>query len=341
MPRLPVRPIVSALACFLFLSDGAIRIAVASSSSQAGHWTEASLNVAGIERWYRLLLPPEPPDPAPLVLLLHGGTQSMRKIFGEKAGGTAEWENLAREEKFVLLVPNATNSRTGDGKGDRQNWNDIRGPEVRGAPSVDDVRFLKALLDEIESHYRIDKARVYVTGASNGGMMTFRLLIEVPERFAAGAAFIANLPVESGLLKTPSSPTPLMIANATKDPLIQWEGGELGRGRGLLRATEETVSWWLEANRAEPENPQTGLLPDRDPDDGCRIRMASYPARDGGAPVLFYTMEGGGHAMPSMTHEIPNNFITRRLIGNICRDAEGARLAWEFLRKYRRSPASP
>merc|ERR1719461_1153480 len=40
---------------------------------------------------------------------------------------------------------------------------------------VDDVGFIDTLLDELEATYCIDRSRIYVTGYSNGGMMTQRL----------------------------------------------------------------------------------------------------------------------------------------------------------------------
>lgn len=88
---------------------------------QAGEWRESSLKVNGVERWYRFYAPPAPPKKSPVVLLLHGGTGSMRTIFDEAHGGTREWPALAERERFMLVVPNGTNGQTGNARGDRQN----------------------------------------------------------------------------------------------------------------------------------------------------------------------------------------------------------------------------
>ena len=199
---------------------------------------------------------------------------------------------------------------------------------------MDDVAFLKNLLDRIGRDYSIDRARIYVTGASNGGMMTYRLLMEAPQRFAAGVAFIANLPVAGPVIRKPAWPTPLMIANGTKDPVIKWDGGEILKGHGFVRSAEATVAWWVDANHARRENPVSAYLPDTDPTDPCRVLRTTYPARENGAPVVFYALEGAGHTMPSRKHEIPDAFPTRP----VCRDVEGARLAWDFMKVHRRSP---
>lgn len=300
------------------------------------NWREDSIVTGETTRWYRIYVPESLPAQAPLVLLLHGRTQSMRRVFAFPTSGTREWVDLADEESFLLVVPNGTNGTGGDTRGDRQKWNDVRGLDSTMKSRADDVGFLNDLLDRIEKDYSIDASRVYVTGASNGGMMTFRLLIETPERFAAGAAFIASLPETSPLIRQPAAPTPLMIANGTKDPLIKWDGGENLIGRSVMRPVEETVAWWVRANHAVATNPVNEALPDSDSSDGCRVRRTTYPAGREGAPVVFYTFDGGGHAMPSRKHQIRGNFLIRRLIGPVCRDVEGARLAWDFMKGHRR-----
>ena len=74
------------------------------------------------------------------------------------------------------------------------------------------------------------------------------------------------------------------------------------------------------------------MLPDTDPADGCRIQLEVHDAGPGGAPVWFYSAVGGGHAMPSIRHELADSALVRRFIGPVCRDAEGAEIAWQFFR---------
>ncbi len=295
------------------------------------NWRESSLRFGQLTRWFRVYLPTSLAEKAPVVLLLHGGRQSMRRLFSSGAVATKEWADLAEAERFLLGVPNGTGA-TGDTRGDRQSWNDGRIVDSPVEPEVDDVGFIKSLLDRIDQAYSIDGSRTYVTGASNGGMMTFRLLMEAPDRFAAGAAFIANLPEAGPAIRKPALPTPLMIANGTKDPVVKWDGGEILKGHGFVRSAEATVAWWVDANHARAENPGIEYLPDTDPTDPCRVLRTTYPARENGAPVVFYALEGGGHVMPSTKHEIPDDFPTRP----VCRDVDGARLAWDFMKNHRR-----
>lgn len=260
----------------------------------------------------------------------------MRRIFSRYAGGYQAWLDVAEGEKVLLLVPNGINPENGDPKGDYQNWNDLRPTSSDRDSQADDVGFINTLLDWVEENCSVDPKRIYVTGASNGGMMTFRLLIETPERFAAGAAFIATLPEDTTLLMQPSEPTPLVIANGTEDPVVKWAGGRV-RGRSLrTMSSEATVAWWVEANRADGTASSTAPLPDADPNNGCLIHKTVYPASGNGAPVVFYRIEGGGHTIPSIKYEIPMATLLDRVLGPMCRDAEGAQLAWQFMKDKRR-----
>jgi len=152
-------------------------------------WQEASLEFDGITRWYRIYTPDPLPEKPALVLYLHGGTLSMRSLFSPLVDGTDRWFSIAEDERLVLLVPNGVSAKNGDTYGDDQNWNDLRPDTADGQTTVDDVGFLMALLDKVSVDLPIDENRIYVTGASNGGMMTYRLLIDTPDRFTAGAAF--------------------------------------------------------------------------------------------------------------------------------------------------------
>lgn len=312
-----------------FLAVCAALVFLCSPTARAQGWQESSITVNGVERWYRVYVPDGLPRHAPLLLSLHGGGGSMHSIDRSATHG---WVQLADQRKFLLVVPNGTHGSSGDAHGRRQNWNDLCSNSGESQSRADDVGFVRALLDRIEADHASDPRRVYVTGNSNGGLMTYRLLLELPERFAAAAAFIANLPVESTRLRPPARPVPLMIWSGTEDRLMKFNGGEIPGGRGRMRSALETVAWWVQANRADSSMPRTVALPDVDPNDGCRIQGARYPALADGAPVLFYRAEGGGHTMPTRSETSSEGGpIYKLLVGPTCRDVEGAEIAWEFM----------
>ena len=303
----------------------------------ASGWHESHILHSGLPRYYRYYLPKNiKPHPA-LVLVLHGGTQSMRKIFSKRAGGTQQWQALADENGFMLLAPNGVNVKTGDTKGDRQNWNDCRLGEAgdNSASQADDVGFIAKLLELSQQQFGVDASRIYVTGASNGGMMSLRLLTEMGNRFAAAAVFIANQPQQTDCAE-PRFATPLMLVNGTDDPLIKWKGGRIrGKGPALL-STPQTLDYWLRVNHADKQLAVETALADVNTDDNGRIFKTVYPAAENGQPLWFYRVQGGGHTMPSIKHRAP--FIARWLVGNQNRDVEAADEAWRFMRQFRRQP---
>lgn len=267
---------------------------------------------------------------APAVLLLHGGGGSMRKNFLFPT--TARWLSLADEHGFLLVSPNGVNAATGDAAGDQQSWNGLRPGRDGRRSRADDVAFIDEMMAWSVDHYRLDPARLYATGASNGGEMVFRILIERPGLLAAGVANIASLPEIE--VPRPKSGTPIMMMNGTADPLMPWNGGPVQGIAEPVRSIPATVDFWIEVNNADRSAEMTDDLPDTDPEDGCRIRLSAYPPMGGGPPVVvFYTMEGGGHATP-FPREAPMPDEIRARLGPTCRDVDGSALAWEFMAQH-------
>jgi polyhydroxybutyrate depolymerase len=295
---------------------------------------EKSITVDGVERWFLVQPAPDASKPAAVLVVLHGGSQSMRRIFAANAGGTRGWPELARRQNALLLVPNGMNGKSGDARGDEQNWNDLR-RGIRNDSEADDEGFILKLLDWAKANHNTNQKRVYVTGASNGGIMTFRLLMEVPHRFSAGAAFVAALPDDGEGFVLPTKPSPLMIANGTEDPLIQWKGGQIAGGRGRTRSIIDTRLWWLKANRASLEAAEVIDVPNALPDDKCKIQTRYHKAEKGGADVVTVEMQGGGHNLPSAKFPLPDTWFIRNYIGPVCKDVEGVDLIWSFLSKYK------
>jgi polyhydroxybutyrate depolymerase len=305
---------------------------VAVQAQQKGAWQEGTLAHGNLTRHFRYYAPANLPANAPVVILFHGGRQSMRKVFEERAGGTQAWLALADRHKFLLVVPNGVNSESGDTNGDKQNWNDCR-QQGAAIDQIDDVGFTSKLIDWAGEKYQVDRTRVYATGASNGGMMSQRVAIELGNKVAAIASFIGNMP-EPNECKAATRSVPVMMANGTEDPIMPWAGGEVAGGGGKVLSTPATLNYWLKVNRVEGVTPVTTQLPNLDPRDRSKVQLDRYEPRSNGAVVWFYKVVGGGHNMPSIQYETPR-FMQRRLVGNQNHDMEGAEAAWNFLSRQR------
>ena len=88
--------------------------------------------------------------------------------------------------------------------------------------------FLSALIDRFAKIYSIDKKRVYLTGISNGGLMSFRLACEIPEKIAAVAVVTACMPEDLVPTCSTARAVPVLIIDGNDDPLMPWEGGSVG-----------------------------------------------------------------------------------------------------------------
>ena len=115
--------------------------------------------------------------PAPTVIVLHGAT-----ITAAQTARSSGFAEAAAAGGFAAVFPQGVNRQ----------WND--GREDGRISSIDDVGFLRQLVDELVRRGIADRERIYLAGISNGGMMTFRMLCEASELFAGAATIIANMP---------------------------------------------------------------------------------------------------------------------------------------------------
>lgn len=148
--------------------------------AQTGQQVRRELPWAGVTRTYLEYIPAtyDPKQPHPLVLALHGGGGNANR-FSEQT----MFAQKAEAEGFIVVHPNGTpfqlpGTPLQDGN---HRWNAY---EPAGA---DDVGFLSALIDRLEAEYNIDPNRIYLTGFSNGAMMTYRMACDFATRFAAVA----------------------------------------------------------------------------------------------------------------------------------------------------------
>lgn len=283
----------------------------------------------GLERTFGTYIPAEVANPAPLVFLLHGGGGSAQKTWNQEHGRS--WKRLADEHGFVLVLPEG---RADLGDPAAHHWNDCRTDleDETMDSREDDVGFIVSLIETVSALVPIDSNRIYVTGASNGGMMTYRLAIEAGDRLAAVAAIIANLPdpSECGL---PAATIPVLIMNGTDDPLIPFDGGCVANvlcERGRVISTAETVAFWLDANRASAEA-TVEKLPNRSWFDGSTVTVYSFSGSSDGADVVYYHIAGGGHTVPGFESTSP---LHRAVAGPKNRDIDGPTEIWAFFETH-------
>jgi polyhydroxybutyrate depolymerase len=229
-------------------------------------------------------------------------------------GGLLE---LARQGAFLLVCP----------QGVERHWND--GRQITRwraqADGIDDVGFLAAVVEDVAGRYPVDRQRIFVTGISNGGLMSYRLACERADLVSAIAPVAASM---AGSLEcAPSRPVSVVILNGTADPLVPYEGGPIGFGGdnlGRVIPTDEAWRRWAASNRCEGE-PAEVRLPDQSATDGTRLELLSHTRCAGGSQVLLYRIEGGGHTWPGGPQYLPV-----RLVGRVSHELDAGQVIWDF-----------
>ena len=289
----------------------------AACTSYANEPRTRTLNVGGTERHY-ILSAPAPDGPHAAIFVLHGGGLSANNAIR-----TTGFETLVARENLVAIYPNAF----------RREWNDGReGRRYQSrSEAADDVAFIRALVAALVTEAVIDPKRTYVTGPSNGGMMTLRLLCEAPELFAAAAPIIANLPVDIANKCKPTRSLPVLVINGTADPLVPYAGGGVGFAgrRGNVISTDETMTRLRRINGCSDAS-KTERLPDLDPNDGSSVTITNWTNCSSGAPVVLYRVDGGGHRIPH--RDGVRMQMMDRLLGAENHDFDAPEAIWAFFR---------
>ncbi|HEV8269383.1 MAG TPA: PHB depolymerase family esterase [Thermoanaerobaculia bacterium] len=267
-----------------------------------------------------------------LVLLLHGHAGNADQLLGERFGRAPYrvFIRIAEREGWVVVAPDGLAG--GDG---RRGWNDCRLSSTN--PSSDDAGFLEELVTRVAARHGVEKGRWFVAGTSNGGEMVIRLALEKPRLFRAFAAVVAEMPAKSRCA-APMLGVPILFMNGTADPFMPWNGGTVageGSGRGAVLSTDRTVDLFRKLNGATGE-PVVEPLPDLDTKDGSRVIRSTWKPAKGGAPVVLYRVDGGGHVEPS-TAERYRGLVTA-VLGRQNGDIE---MADEIFRFFLSQLASP
>lgn len=273
----------------------------------------------GIPREYHVHVPVsyDPSSPAPLVVVLHGG--GGKWASAQKGSGM---DTVADEHGFIVVYPNS---------GQEGSWN--VGPRARESrqSDVDDVSFIAALIEEVSSQASIDPKRIYATGLSNGGMMTYRLGCDLSETFAAIA------PVETALMFhpcEPTSPVSVMHFHGTADNVIPYNGGVsdpsvpgLFASEDDTRSAEESVQFWADYNHCTSAIETTYQKGE--------VTCVTRTECAGNTEVTLCTITGGGHVWPGGSYELDQQWY-QNIVGHITPDISAAEAAWDFFDKHPR-----
>jgi polyhydroxybutyrate depolymerase len=267
----------------------------------------------GINRSYLLHVPSSynASTPMPVVLVLHGGGGSPTGIRW-----TTQMNTVADAEGFIVAYPAGTNYYPYKIPGLGLVWND--GMVLPKLLKANDVGFIGAVLDKIEATYNINQQRVYAAGYSNGAFMACDLVKELPNRIAA-IGLVGGITGADQIYPAPDRAVPLIDFQGVLDPYVPYNGGT--GGTGLLKLDCQSVltamSSWVAHNGDLPDPIATQVI--------NQAVMTEWGG--GGADVVLWTLEDGGHTWPGGKSNIPSN-------GPVNNDIFASQEMWDFFSRY-------
>ena len=260
----------------------------------------------GIQRDYILYIPAIYDGSAdfPLVLNFHGfGSNANEQMF------YGDFRDIADTEGFLLVHPQGT-SLNGS-----QYWN-VGSPGSSGS-TIDDVGFTEALIDELANLYTINLDRVYATGMSNGGFMSFLLACQLSEKIAAIASVTGSMTLDTYDNCNAQHPTPILQIHGTSDNIVPYNGNT-----GSL-SIDDVISYWVNYNNCDT-NPTITTFPDLDPSDGSIVEHIVYTGGDNASTTEHMKVIGGGHTWPGSVFILPGTN----------QDINASNEIWEFFSRF-------
>jgi polyhydroxybutyrate depolymerase len=289
-----------------------------------GRFVRVDLDHEGGGRDYLVYVPESRPEgPAPLLRVLHGfgGTpEGLEPLTG--------FSEIAETSGFVLVYPRGLDRRWRDQMGERE----ARRVEVEGmlgeAPdAVDDVGFLRAVVQDVARRRSIDEERVFVAGMSNGAGMSQRLACEASDVFS-GVGLVVGGNVGSAIEDChPDQPVSVVAYHGTDDPLVLYEGGEARVLRHVIPSVpvDDLAGFWAEANGCAP-TPAERQLEEVSTDDYSTVVRRTWSGCHDDVRVRFHRIDGAGHTWPGGPQYAP-----RLLIGATNHDVEASAGIWQAL----------
>ena len=260
----------------------------------------------GIQRDYILYIPAIYDGSAdfPLVLNFHGfGSNANEQMF------YGDFRDIADTEGFLLVHPQGT-SLNGS-----QYWN-VGSPGSSGS-TIDDVGFTEALIDELANLYTINLDRVYATGMSNGGFMSFLLACQLSEKIAAIASVTGSMTLDTYDNCNAQHPTPILQIHGTSDNIVPYNGNT-----GSL-SIDDVISYWVNYNNCDT-NPTITTFPDLDTSDGSIVEHIVYTGGDNASTTEHMKVIGGGHTWPGSVFILPGTN----------QDINASNEIWEFFSRF-------
>ncbi len=266
-----------------------------------------SLQLNGLNRTYLLHLPPgySGTNPLPLIIAMHGGFGSAANL--QNQSGLSQKADL---ENFIVVYPEGVQS----GLLNIRTWNAGWCCGPASADDIDDVGFINALIDTLIENYAVDTNRIYATGMSNGGFMSYRLACELSHRIAA----IAPVACAMSLTSCPAArPVPIIHFHSYEDGSVPYQGGV---GDGVSNHYNPPLDSILDAWSIKNGcSPMQEVVTDQ-------YTFIQYTDCECQSEIQLYISRDGGHSWPGGEQTIIGDPVSQYIHAND--------LMWEFFKNH-------
>lgn len=253
----------------------------------------------GQTRSYIFYLPDQVSEPLPLLIAMHGYTQTANAIMN-----FSEFNQLADEQNFMVVYP----------QGIGNSWN----VDFGGGSTADDVGFISALIDKLSSNFPVDKNRIYATGFSNGGFMSYRLAYELPKKIAAIAPVAGTIASQAFANWEATNAKPILHIHGTADFIVPFDGSA-----GTFESVDTLLDFWIAFNGCNSA-PTVTELPDL-VQEGSTVTQYEWNQCDSAKPIKLLKVINGGHTWPG---------TSASGIGIVNQDINASEEIWNFVKNF-------
>jgi len=204
----------------------------------------------------------------PLVVHLHGFRQKEAAVEGRATLDYLNWgklEKVASENGFVTAQPAALH-------GQWRLFSGLKNVTYENGVEVDDVAFIFAVVQELVQAGIADRGRIYLTGISDGAIMSYYVLCQEGSPFVAAVPIVGSMFEKHMEICSTNTPPGLMVIAGTNDPILPYDGWIFRTGREV--SIPETMEFWRKKHQCTGQ--RTNLLDDLDDTDGSRVRLVEY-----------------------------------------------------------------
>ncbi len=261
----------------------------------------------GNYRSYRLYIPPiySGSVSVPLILNLHGYTSN---AYQQQMLYTSSFMQIADTAGFLMVYPQGTKDSYGNAF-----WNS----GTYSISIVNDTTFLNQLIDSLQSSYNVDPTKIYMTGFSNGAIMSHYMACFCNKKITAIASVSGTI-LKSWPNCNPNKNVPVMHLHGTSDAIVSYNGD------ANMLSADSTVMKWVFINNCNPV-PSYSMVPNTNIIDGSTAEHYRY--FQSGNPksiVELFKLNNAGHTCPGS----PYGFGATNL------DINGPTEIWRFFRQF-------